>query len=173
MHYFSACYLKEGGPMERLYEQMRRQLAYAPQDFRRYMYDRINWDNRMFGLVGPRGAGKTTLFLQRIKNAHDLSDTLYCSADDLYFTSHTLFDTAESFSKEGGMYLFIDEVHKYPGWSRELKLMYDAFPQLHVYFTGSSILDIEKGEADLSRRAPRYLMQGLSFREYLAHRPWN
>lgn len=156
--------------MERLYEQMRRQLAYAPQDFRRYMYDRINWDNRMFGLVGPRGAGKTTLFLQRIKNAHDLSDTLYCSADDLYFTSHTLFDTAESFSKEGGMYLFIDEVHKYPGWSRELKLMYDAFPQLHVYFNGSSILDIEKGEADLSRRAPRYLMQGLSFREYLAIR---
>ena len=68
------------------------------------------------------------------------------------------------------MYLFIDEVHKYPGWSRELKLMYDAFPQLHVYFTGSSILDIEKGEADLSRRAPRYLMQGLSFREYLAIR---
>ena len=68
--------------MERLYEQMRRQLAYAPQNFRRYMYDRINWDNRMLGLVGPRGAGKTTLFLQRIKNAHDLSDTLYGSADD-------------------------------------------------------------------------------------------
>lgn len=134
------------------------------------MYDHINWNNRMLGPVGPRGAGKTTLFLQRIKNAHDLSDTLYCSADDLYFTTHTLFDTAESFSKAGGMYLFIDEVHKYPGWSRELKLMYDAFPHLHVYFTGSSILNIEKGEADLSRRAPRYLMQGLSFREHLAIR---
>lgn len=156
--------------MERLYEQMRRQLAYVPQDFRRYMYDRINWDNRMLGLVGPRGVGKTTLFLQRIKNAHGLSNTLYFSADDLYFTAHTLFDTAEAFCKTGGTYLFIDEVHKYPGWSRELKLMYDAFPQLHVYFTGSSILDIEKGEADLSRRAPRCLMQGLSFREYLAIR---
>ena len=141
--------------MERLYEQMRRQLAYAPQDFRRYMYDRINWDNRMLGLVGPRGVGKTTLFLQRIKNAHDLSDTLYFSADDLYFTAHTLFDAAEAFCKAGGTHLFIDEVHKYPGWSRELKLMYDAFPQLHVCFTGSSILDIEKGEAALSRRAPR------------------
>lgn len=156
--------------MERLYEQMRRQLAYAPQGFRRYMYDRVNWDNRMLGLVGPRGVGKTTLFLQRIKNAHDLSDTLYFSADDLYFTAHTLFDTAEAFCKAGGTYLFIDEVHKYPGWPRELKLMYDAFPQLHVYFAGSSILDTEKGEADLSRRAPRYLMQGLSFREYLAIR---
>jgi len=85
----------------------------------------------------------------------------------MYFGNHTLYDTAESFNKAGGKYLFIDEVHKYDGWSNELKQIYDAFSDLHVYFTGSSILDIEKGEADLSRRAPRYLMQGMSFREYL------
>ena len=124
----------------------------------------------MLALVGPRGVGKTTLFLQHIKKHHSLRDTLYVTADHLYFTGHTLFETAETFNKNGGKFFFIDEVHKYSNWSQELKLMYDAFPDLHVYFTGSSILDIERGEADLSRRAPKYLMQGLSFREFLAIR---
>lgn len=153
--------------MERLYEYMQRQLAMLSTDFHRYLYSEINWDNRMLGLVGPRGIGKTTLFLQRIKESHSLSDTLYISADHMYFSDHLLYDTAEEFSKNGGRFLFIDEVHKYPQWSRELKMMYDSLPDLHVYFTGSSVLDIEKGEADLSRRAPKYEMQGLSFREYL------
>lgn len=156
--------------MDRLYEYMQRQLASTPDVFHRYLYDNIAWENRMLGLVGPRGVGKTTLFLQRIKEAHSLDDTLYVSADHMYFADHTLFGLAESFNKQGGHHLFIDEVHKYPQWSRELKAMYDSFPDLHVYFTGSSILDIEKGEADLSRRAPTYHMQGLSFREYLAIR---
>ncbi len=122
----------------------------------------------MLGLVGPRGTGKTTLFLQRIKESHSLDNTLYISADHLYFVDHSLFDTAEEFHKNGGQYLFIDEVHKYPSWSRELKMMFDSLPKLNVYFTGSSVLDIEKGEADLSRRAPKYAMYGLSFREYLS-----
>ena len=156
--------------MEKLYEFMQRQLDAVPDNFHRYIFDAIKWDNRMLGLVGPRGTGKTTLFLQRIKEAHSLDNTLYVSADHLYFSEHSLFETAETFNKNGGMFLFIDEVHKYPGWSRELKMMYDAFPDMHVYFTGSSVLDIEKGEADLSRRAPKYEMQGLSFREYLAIR---
>lgn len=147
---------------------MRLQLNGVKSSFHRYVYDQINWDNRMLGLVGPRGVGKTTLFLQRIKEKHDLSNTLYVSVEHLYFANHTLVDTAERFYKNGGLYLFVDEVHKYEGWSRELKLIYDSFPDLHVYFTGSSALDIERGEADLSRRAPKYLMQGLSFREYLA-----
>lgn len=86
----------------------------------------------------------------------------------MYFANHSLYETADTFVKDGGRFLFIDEVHKYPGWSRELKAMYDAFPDLHVYFAGSSVLDIERGESDLSRRAPRYELQGLSFREYLA-----
>lgn len=121
----------------------------------------------MLGLVGPRGVGKTTLFLQRIKQAHSLANTLYVSADNLYFFEHSLYETAERFNKNGGLYLFVDEAHKYPRWSQELKAIYDSFPDLHVYFTGSSVLDIEKGEADLSRRAPKYTLQGLSFREYL------
>ncbi len=153
--------------METLYEYMHNQLANMEFDFRRYQYERINWDSRMLALVGPRGVGKTTLFLQRIRDAHAEGGALYVSADHLYFTTHTLLETADAFCKQGGTHLFVDEVHKYPDWSRELKNMYDAYPDLHVYFTGSSVLDIEKGEADLSRRAPRYLMQGLSFREFL------
>lgn len=156
--------------MERLYEYMNRQLKSVNDEFHRYMYDKINWGNRMLGLVGPRGVGKTTLFLQHIKEHHSTDDTLYVSAEHMYFANHSLYSLAEEFFKNGGKYLFIDEVHKYEGWSRELKLMYDSLPGLHVYFTGSSVLDIEKGEADLSRRAPKYLMQGMSFREYLAVR---
>ena len=156
--------------MERLYEYMNRQLKSVNDEFHRYMYDKINWGNRMLGLVGPRGVGKTTLFLQHIKEHHSTDDTLYVSAEHMYFANHSLYGLSEEFFKNGGKYLYIDEVHKYEGWSRELKLMYDSLPGLHVYFTGSSVLDIEKGEADLSRRAPKYLMQGMSFREYLAIR---
>ena len=156
--------------METLYQFMEKQLDATASRFVRYKYDAIRWQNRMLGLVGPRGVGKTTLFLQHIKKKHSLRDTLYVTADHLYFSTHTLYETAETFNKNGGRYLFIDEVHKYSNWSQELKLMYDSFPDLHVYFTGSSVLDIEKGEADLSRRAPKYLMQGLSFREFLAIR---
>lgn len=156
--------------MESLYQFMQKQLDATESQFVRYKYDAIHWKNRMLALVGPRGVGKTTLFLQHIKKHHSLRDTLYVTADHLYFTGHTLFETAETFNKNGGKFFFIDEVHKYSNWSQELKLMYDAFPDLHVYFTGSSILDIERGEADLSRRAPKYLMQGLSFREFLAIR---
>ncbi len=156
--------------MYRLYEHMDRLLAATDTAFLRYLYSRIEWNDRMVGLVGPRGVGKTTLFLQHIKLMGAGERALYVSADHMYFSDHTLYETAESLFKNGGAWFFIDEVHKYPGWSRELKAMYDAFPGLHVYFTGSSILDLEKGEADLSRRAPVYMMQGLSFREFLCLR---
>ena len=121
----------------------------------------------MIGLTGPRGVGKTTLILQHIKQYHNTSDTLYVSAEDFYFANNRLIDLANVFSKQGGKYLFIDEIHKYLDWSKELKLIYDYHPNLKVVFTGSSILDIKKGASDLSRRAVMYTMQGLSFREYL------
>lgn len=135
--------------------------------FLRYMYDKLPWENRMTALVGPRGVGKTTLLLQYIRLNLDVQETLYVSAESVYFTGHTLFDTAMAFSNYGGRHLFIDEVHKYKGWATELKMIYDNLPQLHVVFTGSSVLDIYKGAADLSRRVLLYSMQGLSFREYL------
>ena len=121
----------------------------------------------MFGLVGPRGVGKSTLILQYIKEHREERSMLYIAADHLYFSSHTLVETVDEFVKEGGKQFFIDEIHKYQNWSRELKQIYDSYPDLKVCFTGSSVLDIYKGFADLSRRAPVFMMQGLSFREYL------
>ena len=144
------------------------QLELTTSSFHRYMFDQVSWDARMFGLVGPRGVGKTTMVLQYIKENSKNRKMLYVSADHVYFSTHTLIALADEFAKEAGEQLFIDEIHKYDNWSRELKQIYDAHPDLRVVFTGSSVLDIYKGVADLSRRAPMFLMQGLSFREYLA-----
>lgn len=146
---------------------MNGQLELTTSTIHRYMYDRVNWDARMFGLVGPRGVGKTTMILQHIKEHGQGRKMMYVSADHVYFSTHTLIEVADEFSKEAGEQLFIDEIHKYADWSRELKQIYDSHPDLHIVFTGSSVLDIYKGVADLSRRAPIFLMQGLSFREYL------
>lgn len=130
------------------------------------MYDKFPWDGRMVGLTGPRGVGKSTMLLQYIREKND-RDMLYVSADDIYFSNHRLADVADEFCKNGGKQLFIDEIHKYKDWSVELKNIYDFYPGLKVCFTGSSILDIRKGLADLSRRALMFSMQGFSFREYL------
>lgn len=153
--------------MDRLQNRFNIMLSDTPVGFHRYMYDKIDWSDRLIGLKGPRGVGKTTLLLQRAKEFLDRNTTLLVNADDLYFTSHTLVDLADDFVRLGGKVLMIDEVHKYKEWSRELKLIYDYHKDLKVVFTGSSILDIEEGEADLSRRVVPYEMQGLSFREYL------
>lgn len=150
-----------------LVEFMEIQLKLTTSTFRRYMYGQVSWESRMFGLVGPRGVGKSTMILQYIKEHKDLRRILYVSADQFYFSSHTLIDVVDEFAKEGGEQIFIDEIHKYENWSRELKQIYDAHPDVKVGFTGSSVLDIYKGFSDLSRRAPIFEMQGLSFREYL------
>lgn len=153
--------------MDRLYESFNKLLKITSTDFIRYKYTEINWDSHMLGLVGPRGVGKTTMVLQYIKQNLSVNDTLYVSADNMFFADNSLIDLADRFSKQGGIHLFIDEIHKYPNWSRELKQIFDSYPDVQVLFTGSSILDIYKGTSDLSRRAPIYEMQGLSFREYL------
>jgi hypothetical protein len=150
-----------------LIEFMESQLKLTTSTFHRYMYDKISWESRMFGLVGPRGVGKSTMILQYIKENKGKQHILYVAADHLYFTSHTIVDTVDEFAKEGGEHIFIDEIHKYENWSRELKQIYDTHPDVKVGFTGSSVLDIYRGFADLSRRAPIFNMQGLSFREYL------
>jgi predicted AAA+ superfamily ATPase len=121
----------------------------------------------MIGLIGPRGVGKTTLVLQYIKQNLNPAETLYVTAEDFYFVDNRFTDLADTFVKHGGKYLFIDEIHKYKDWAKELKLIYDYHKELNVVFTGSSVLDIKKGASDLSRRAVIYNMQGLSFREYL------
>lgn len=135
--------------------------------FKRYLYGQLPWGSRLLGIVGPRGVGKTTMILQYIKEHLDTKSALYVSADDLFFSSNKLYDLTHDFYIHGGKHLFIDEIHKYPDWSRELKNIYDAFPDLRIVFTGSSVLDILEGSSDLSRRALIYTIQGLSFREYL------
>lgn len=128
----------------------------------------IDWDNQLIGIKGARGIGKTTLMLQHIKKHYPLDNTvLYTSLDHLYFMDNRLYSFAESFHQKGGRVLALDEVHRYANWSVELKNIYDDFPDLKVIFTGSSLLEINKGKADLSRRAVMYNMSGLSFREFL------
>ncbi|MFD1615768.1 ATP-binding protein [Gelatiniphilus marinus] len=134
----------------------------------RYLLEEIEWSNRLIGIKGARGAGKTTLLLQYIKYKLDKeAESLYVSLDNLYFLENTLVSFAQEFVLQGGTHLFLDEVHKYPNWSRELKLIYDQFPKLKTVFTSSSILEIYKGESDLSRRVVTYNLKELSFREFL------
>jgi len=153
--------------MRTLYRKYKTLLENTTTDFKRYLYEKVSWDSRMIGIIGARGVGKTTMILQYIKENIDSKKALYVSADDIYFSKNRLVDLADDFCKNAGKYLFIDEIHKYTDWSRELKNIYDSFPELKVVFTGSSILDILKGSDDLSRRAITYKLQGLSFREYL------
>ena len=154
--------------MDALFEFQENLLRQVRNKFRRYLHNQINWEQHMIGIKGPRGAGKTTLMLQHLK--YDLglpSDALYITADHSWFYTHTLVDTANDWYKLGGKILFIDEVHKYPGWSVELKNIYDGLPEMKVIFSASSALEIYRGEADLSRRVVTYLLAGLSFREFL------
>lgn len=153
--------------MDKLVQRFKALLANTDTQFLRYEHSMIDWNDRMKAVVGARGIGKTTLLLQHIKLNLSLTESLYVSADDFYFSEHRLLEFAEDFHKMGGKYLFVDEIHKYPGWSKEMKLIYDYLPNLNVTFTGSSILDIFKGTDDLTRRVLLYKMYGMSFREYL------
>lgn len=152
--------------MNQLFEKSTRKIKNVPLEFKRYLFDRINKTNRLIAIKGARGTGKTTLLLQ-LAFEHKADEVLYIALDDLFFSENTLYGLAEKFVKMGGKLLLLDEVHKYPNWSRELKLIYDDFSNLQVIFTSSSILDIYKGESDLSRRAVTYSLTEMSFREYL------
>ncbi|MBW6481650.1 MAG: AAA family ATPase [Vicingaceae bacterium] len=153
--------------MQRLIDTQNRIIQQANSSLKRYLYQQINWKNRLIAITGQRGTGKTTLLIQRIKEAENRADYLYISADSLFIYKLSLFEIALNFSNNGGKYLFIDEIHKYANWSGEIKHIYDSIPDLNIVFTGSSILDIMKGYGDLSRRAVHYKLQGMSFREYL------
>ena len=155
--------------MENLYKAFYQLLARTDTTFVRYLYSKIRWKNRLIAITGARGTGKTTMILQYIKKnfGKEPKDVLYVSLDNIWFSGNRLFDLANNFEKMGGKFLFIDEVHKYANWSQEIKNIYDSLPDLQVVFTGSSMLEIYKGNADLSRRAIQYTLYGLSFREFL------
>lgn len=129
---------------------------------------KIDWNDRLISILGARGTGKTTLLLQRIKAQYGLSNSaIYITMDDIYFTSNSLSDFAMQFRQQGGVIMFIDEMHKYPNWAQEIKNIYDFYKDLKIVFTGSSIVNISRQNADLSRRAVQYELKGLSYREFL------
>jgi hypothetical protein len=155
--------------MEKLIEKSISKTNKVSLNFKRYLFNEIDWNTRLIGIKGARGTGKTTMMLQRLKsNYRNNKIAAYISMDDIYFSANSMVGFADYFVKNGGKLLFIDEVHKYPGWSKELKNIYDDHQELSIVFTTSSALEIYKGEADLSRRAIIYNLNELSLREYIA-----
>lgn len=154
--------------MEELQFEFQQKISQQSLDFQRYLINKVDLKNRLIAIKGARGSGKTTLLLQIAKQKLNLNKTLYVSLDHIYFFEKKLYYLAKEFSDNGGENLLLDEVHKYPNWSREIKLIYDNFPSLNVIFTSSSMLEIYKSESDLSRRAISYHLKELSFREFIA-----
>ena len=154
-----------------LLEISAKRIRNTKETFIRSIDKKINWNSRLIGIKGARGCGKTTLLLQHLKNNHmDLVSSgkaLYVSLDNIWFAKNSLLDLVETFTKNGGKILYLDEVHRYEDWPIYIKNIYDDYPELQVVFTGSSLLQILDARADLSRRPVMYNMQGLSFREYL------
>ncbi|MDA3879714.1 MAG: ATP-binding protein [Prolixibacteraceae bacterium] len=154
--------------LDRLYTWSYQQIKRTNSTFKRYLYERIDWNNRLNIIIGMRGTGKTTMMLQYAKEELPFDEsTIYISLDDIYFTVNHLVEFAEEFVKRGGKYLLIDEAQKYPNWSKEVKMIFDNFPELKMIISGSSAIEILKGEGDLSRRAIIYELHGLSLREYI------
>lgn len=155
--------------MDTLFERHDIYMDDVPMHHVRSMMGAIDWSSRLILVKGPKGVGKSTLLKQFVKQNFAEGDrhVLYCSADTSYFSTHSLVDVAMQFHKLGGRVLLIDEVHKFPNWSREIKEMYDLHRDLQIILSGSSLIQLNSGEGDLSRRIITYNMPGLSLREYI------
>ena len=158
----------EQAELQPLYDSYHRKIAKIDLRFKRYLYRQINWKTRIISIRGARGVGKTTLLLQHIlENYEDIDQTLYASLDNLWFATHSLMELVDWADRHGISRLYLDEVHRYEGWSQMLKNIYDDYPDMSVVYTGSSLLVLDNGAVDLSRRQTPYTLYGLSFREYL------
>ena len=155
--------------METLFKKHRKLISQVSTNIIREAMNTIPWEKQLVAIRGSRGVGKTTLMRQYIKLNYGIQagEALYCLMDSMYFTSHSLLDLAERFHLMGGKHLFLDEVLKYPSWSKEIKEIIDLYPEMKVTFSGSSLLQILNADADLSRRVRSQDLAGLSFREYL------
>lgn len=153
--------------MEKLYDFHESYIKKTKSTFRRYLMADINWEAKLIAIKGAKGVGKTTMMLQYLKENFTGNEALYISMDSLIVKPYTIFEIAEYHVNHGGTHLFIDEIHKYGDWSREIKTIHDLYSNLFVVFSGSSILQIYKSFADLSRRVVSYDLEGLSFREFL------
>lgn len=157
--------------MEELLEVSEQLIITTQVEFKRYLYSTVDWSEKLIGIKGARGTGKTTLLLQYLhESGLPTSRVVYLSLDEIYFLSHSVIEVVRSFHQTGGRIVVLDEVHKYPNWSKEVKNLHDRYRDLQIIFTGSSIIDISKEEGDLSRRAVIYELHGLSYREYLSLR---
>ena len=155
--------------LQPLVDNYHRKLSKIDLRFKRYLYSQINWKSRFIGIKGPRGAGKTTMLLQNILETYqDIDQTLYASLDDLWFSSHPLMDLVDWAYQHGIMRLYLDEVHRYPQWSANLKNIYDNYPDMSIVYTSSSLLIMDNAKVDLSRRQTTYTLYPMSFREFLA-----
>lgn len=154
--------------MDILKRRYKKLLSEVNTDIHRFIFQKIDWRQPLIGIKGQRGVGKTTLMLQRIKEIDSTGEaSFYASLDNLWFAEHSLIDLAETLIQKGVKYLYLDEVHRMPGWERQIKNLYDSYPELHVVFTSPSLLEIDHSIGDLSRRASMYDLPGLSFREFL------
>ena len=148
-----------------------RKLAATDLRFKRHLHGQINWDARLLGIKGARGVGKTTMLLQRIKETagNNLDEVFYASLDNMWFQTHSAEELVEFLYTRGVTRIYLDEVHKYRGWTVLLKNLYDNYPDLNIVYTGSAMLAIDNSKSDLSRRQSLYTLHGLSFREYLEY----
>lgn len=155
--------------METLFKKHKMFISQTNMNIVRDMINRVNWSKQLVAIKGSRGVGKTTLMRQYIRKTYgeNAGEALYCVMDSIYFSSNSLLALAEKFHLMGGKHLFLDEVHKYPTWSQEIKEIIDLYPNMKITFTGSSLIQILNADADLSRRVLSYTMEGLSFREFL------
>lgn len=156
--------------MDILLRRYKKLLADTDTSFHRFLFYEIDWSQPLIGIKGQRGVGKTTLMLQRIKETDPSGEkSFYASLDNIWFADHTLIDFAEELVSRGVTHIYLDEVHRLPGWEQQVKNLYDSYPELSVVFTSSSLLIIDNSIGDLSRRASLYSLPGLSFREYLIY----
>lgn len=154
-----------------LLEASDRLISFVPTVFRRYLASKVDWDEKMLCIKGPKGTGKTTLILQHIKETFGVgsSNAVYFALDHVWFSNHPPIEAIEYFYTHGFTNLFIDEVHHYGDWARLMKTAADFYPGLNIVYSGSSILKLCAGQADLSRRQTVYRLKGMSFREFLAY----
>lgn len=155
--------------MENLIRTSQRLVNSVQTDTFRYLYDKVNWNDRLVMIKGARGVGKTTMLRQHMKERFGVTGpALYASCDNIWFADNRLVDLTEHHYSHGGTHLYLDEIHRYPGnWQQEVKNIYDSYPDYHLGITGSSMIHLDNALADLSRRCLPYRLYGLSFREYL------
>lgn len=151
-----------------IYETSEERIREIGTTFHRYLYSEVDWDSRVVALDGPRGVGKTTMFLQHLKeNPEEARDALYLSLDNVWINSQEIYELVKYHVSHGGRSLYLDEIHYLKDWQNLVKSLYDNFKTLKIAYTGSSILRLASGKADLSRRQIEYTLQGMSFREFL------